>query len=216
MKHILLTIVSCLLVTVAGAQEFTAFVDLEKRYDVSRLAASDSTAWIVVRFSNVCPEGRLPEEVSLAYRRISCHKAARGEVLTLPEHAIVVIGKQMSDTVDGKSIDFVVADSLRQIVMKVPPGTYELRGGHLRTYRIDVPPFQIQPGDSTVIDMKKTFLELPPCETPRILKSPPDLRADYLSRRQDYLYMRTPRGYVIGQCYRNVHDILYQWPPEYR
>lgn len=216
MKKVLLTLALCLVAIQTSAQEFRAYIDLEKRYDLVRHPAVDSSAWITVRFTNVCPGDDHPAAVTMGYRQVPCHQAARGEVVSLPEHASVVVGTPMSEIVDGRTIRFVIADSLRMVVMKVPSGTYELRGGHLRTYRIEVPPFQMQPGDSVVVEMAKTFLSIPGCQSGRVVLSPPDLRAEYLSRRQDFLYFRDPRGHVTATCYRDVHDYLYKLPASYR
>ncbi|PIQ61297.1 MAG: hypothetical protein COV99_09560 [Bacteroidetes bacterium CG12_big_fil_rev_8_21_14_0_65_60_17] len=212
----LLFMLSVLLLTQnAWAQEIQTYFDLEKRYILNSLRALDSTSWISVHFTNMCPDdpSAHPEAVTAEFSTIPCQEAARSEVVSLPGSATVRVGTHRAADVDGYSIDYVVSDSLRRVLLQVPPGTYELRGGHLRTYRIDVPPFTVQPGDSVVVEMQKTFIDLLGCESARIQLPPPDLRAEYLHRRQDFLYYQfRSSDRIMASCYYNVHDYLSQLP----
>ncbi|MEQ9103097.1 MAG: hypothetical protein RIE53_00220 [Rhodothermales bacterium] len=199
----------------AWAQEFQTYFDLEKRYVLNSLRTVDSTSWISVQFTNMCPDdpSAHPEAVTAEFRTIPCQEAARSEVVSLPDSATVHVGSRRAAVVDGNSVNYVIADSLRRVSLQVPPGTYELRGGHLRTYRIDVPPFTVQPGDSVVLELQKTFIDLLGCESARIQLPPPDLRAEYLHRRQDFLYYKfRSSDRIMASCYYNVHDYLSQLP----
>ena len=218
MKHALVLSLFWVLPNNVPAQEIGTYFDIEKRYDLTSLSASDSTSWIAIRFANVCTDGgkEHPEVVTSEFREIPCTEAARGEVVALPEQATVVVGTPASENINGYAVDFVFADSLRRVILKVPAGRYALRGGHLRTFRIDVPPFRVQPGDSVVVNMEKTFLSIPGCQSARIVLTPPDPRAEYLIRREDNLYYRFRDGRISASCYRNVHDFLSQLPVEER
>lgn len=218
MKHVLVVSLFLLLPCNVFAQEIDTYFDLEKRYNLTTFSASDTTSWISIRFMNVCTgegEGH-PDVVTSEFRTIPCKDAARGEVVTLPEHASVVVGTPASENVNGYTVDYVFADSLRRVILEVPPGSYSLRGGHLRTFRIDVPPFQVQRGDSIVIDMEKTFLPILGCQMAGVVLSPPDPRADYLLRREDALYLKFRYVGITAACYRNTHDFLSQLPVEER
>ena len=140
-------------------------------------------------------------------------------MLILPDNAHVVIGTTETIEHDNAVYSIGTASPDRVLVLKVEPNTYQLRTGHPRVYRTDIYGLVVEPSDSLVIHVKKTFLPSMECES---LMAPPGSApaannpfVRYLLRNPNDLYFRA-RGVTMLSCNVDLYHYLAELPEEYR